>query len=178
MINKMNEAYFAGGCFWCTESVFQNVKGVQKVVSGYAGGNIKNPTYREICSGLTGHAELVKITFDSEVISYNELMKIFFATHDPTTLNRQGNDSGTQYRSAIFYTSEENKNASAQFISEVASTMWDAPIVTTLEHLEVFYEAEAYHQNYYNNHTTKGYCRVVIQPKLAKFKKEFQHLLI
>ena len=178
MINKMNEAYFAGGCFWCTESVFQNVKGVQKVVSGYAGGNIKNPTYREICSGLTGHAELVKITFDSEVISYNELMKIFFATHDPTTLNRQGNDSGTQYRSAIFYTSEENKNASAQFISEVASTMWDAQIVTTLEPLEVFYEAEAYHQNYYNNHTTKGYCRVVIQPKLAKFKKEFQHLLI
>ncbi len=177
MINKMDNAYFAGGCFWCTESVFQNVKGVQKVVSGYAGGNIKNPSYREICTGLTGHAELVKITYDPEVISYDELMKIFFATHDPTTLNRQGNDSGTQYRSAIFYTSEESKNASAQFIGEVASTMWDAPIVTTLEPLEVFYEAEAYHQNYYNNHTTKGYCRVVIQPKLAKFKKEFQHLL-
>ncbi len=178
MDKQTEEAYFAGGCFWCTESVFQNVKGVETVVSGYAGGNIKNPGYREICTGLTGHAELVKITYKPDIVSYNELMKIFFATHDPTTLNRQGNDRGTQYRSAIFYTSEDIKNVSAQFINEVASTMWDAPIVTTLEHLDVFYEAEAYHQNYYNNHTTKGYCRVVIQPKLAKFKKEFQHLLV
>lgn len=178
MSQTNSEAYFAGGCFWCTESVFQRVKGVSEVVSGYAGGNIKEPTYREICSGLTGHAELIKITYDAEQISYLNLMRIFFATHDPTTLNRQGNDKGTQYRSAIFYTDPETKTVVDDFIAGEAAEMWTDPIVTTVEALEIFYPAEAYHQNYYNNHQSKGYCRVVIEPKLQKFRSTFNEFMV
>lgn len=174
---ELRKAYFAGGCFWCTESIFQNVKGVSKVVSGYAGGNIKVPTYKEICSGLTGHAELIEITYDSAVITYEQLMTIFFATHDPTTLNRQGNDVGTQYRSAIFYSDVKEKEVAQKFIKEVASAMWDNPVITSLELLEVFYPAEGYHQNYYNNNPGQGYCRVVIEPKLQKFRSQYKHLI-
>ena len=177
MNNNLKQAYFAGGCFWCTESVFQNVKGVTTVVSGYAGGKIKNPTYKEICSGLTGHAELIEITYDESVISYTDLLLIFFSTHDPTTLNRQGNDVGTQYRSAIFYKEDATRDAAKQFIDSTATEMWQNPIVTSLEQLDTFYPAEAYHQNYYNNNPGQGYCRIVIEPKLAKFRAQFSHLM-
>ncbi len=171
------QAYFGGGCFWCTESVFQLVKGVTKVTSGYSGGNIKNPTYKEICTGLTGHAELVRIDYDETVISYEELLGIFFTTHDPTTLNRQGGDAGTQYRSVVFYESDEQKALVEAFIKDTASELWDNPIVTQVAPLEIFYEAEAYHQDYYKLNPNQGYCRIVIDPKVNKFKSSYKHLL-
>lgn len=164
-------ATLGGGCFWCTEAVFQEVKGVEKVVSGYSGGNVPgHPTYREICSGLTGHAEVVQITFDGNVISYEDILLIFMTTHDPTTLNRQGADRGTQYRSVIFYHDEAQKEIAEVAVKEISS-YYDSPIVTEIKHLDVFYKAEKEHQDYYKNNQFEGYCSFVITPKLAKLRK-------
>lgn len=163
----MKTATFAGGCFWCTEAIFQQLKGVQNVVSGYTGGQIKNPAYREVCSGRTGHAEAVQITFDETVTSFNELLEVFFATHDPTTLNRQGNDVGTQYRSAVFYHDIQQKELAQQYIQQLENQqVFEGKIVTQVVRFTVFYEAEAEHQNYYNNHSEQPYCQYVIVPKL------------
>jgi len=162
-----------GGCFWCTEAVFREVKGVEKVVSGYSGGNVPGkPTYREVCSGLTGHAEVIQITFNSSVISFEELLIIFMTTHSPTTLNQQGADVGTQYRSVIFYHDEAQKEIAETVISELVKYFED-PIVTEISPLLNFFEAEDYHQDYYANNTTQGYCSMVITPKLAKFRKMY-----
>lgn len=172
-MNKPNIEFatFGGGCFWCTEAVFQEVKGVEKVVSGYTGGTVPGkPTYREICSGLTGHAEVVQITFDSTVISFGDLVEIFMTTHDPTTLNKQGADVGTQYRSVIFYHNEFQKEK-AQEVIESLVKYFDNPIVTEVSPLEKFHEAEDDHQNYYRNNQTQGYCSFVITPKLAKLRR-------
>ena len=171
-------ATLAGGCFWCTEAIFTELKGVDKVVSGYAGGRIEKPTYDQVCGGNTGHAEAIQITFDPKVISYSDLLRIFFSTHDPTTLNRQGADSGTQYRSAIFTDSEEQKTAAQQVIKEVnAQHIWDNPIVTEVTAFTNFYPAEAYHQDYYAQNANQGYCRIVIAPKVTKFRQHYQNLL-
>lgn len=170
-------AFFAGGCFWCTEAVFQRVVGVNSVVSGYMGGNIKNPAYREICTGRTGHAECVKITYDQALVTYDELLRIFFATHDPTTLNRQGSDVGTQYRSAIFYTSDIQKTTAMQVMEQLQTSVFKAPIVTTLLAEMPFYSAEEEHQNYYNQNSSQGYCSYVISPKVNTLKDSFKHLL-
>ena len=162
---------FGGGCFWCTEAVFQEVKGVEKVVSGYSGGNVPgHPTYREICSGLTGHAEVVQITFDSNVISYEDILIIFMTTHDPTTLNQQGADRGTQYRSVIYY-HDENQKEIAEVVSKEIAPYYENPVVTEISPLDVFYEAEKEHQDYYRRNQTQGYCSFVITPKLAKLRK-------
>lgn len=166
------KAVIGGGCFWCIEAIVQRLVGVEKVVSGYAGGNIKNPTYREVCSGLTGHAEVVEITYDPEKISYHDLLIVFMTSHDPTTLNRQGADKGTQYRSIILYSSEEEKEVAEKVIQEV-SGYYEDPIVTELKPLDIFYAAEEDHQNYYNNNSEAGYCRIVINPKIAKLKKAY-----
>jgi peptide-methionine (S)-S-oxide reductase len=167
-------ATFGSGCFWCTEAVFQNVKGVEKVVSGYTGGKVKNPTYKEVCSGLTGHAEVIQVSYDPTVVSYPELLEIFWNTHDPTTLNRQGADEGTQYRSVIFYHTEEQQALAAEYKKKLdESGAFDAPIVTEIAPANVFYKAEDYHQNYYNLNGSAPYCSYVIQPKLEKFKKAF-----
>jgi len=164
-------ATFGGGCFWCTEAVFQEVKGVKKVVSGYSGGTVPGkPTYREVCSGLTGHAEVIQVTFNPNVISYKEILIIFMTTHDPTTLNRQGGDTGTQYRSVIYYHSSTQKEVAEQVLKEVAS-YYEDKIVTEISQLDVFYEAEDYHQDYYKNNKEQGYCSFVITPKLAKLRK-------
>ncbi len=169
--NNIQLATFGGGCFWCTEAVFSEVIGVEKVVSGYSGGNAPGkPTYREVCSGLTGHAEVVQITFDANLISYVDLLTIFMTTHDPTTLNKQGADVGTQYRSVIYYHDDEQKEIAEGVIKELAS-YFDDPIVTEITALDVFYDAEDYHQDYYSNNTEQGYCNAVISPKLAKFRK-------
>lgn len=166
-------ATVGGGCFWCTEAVFLEVNGVEKVVSGYSGGNVPGkPTYREVCSGLTGHAEVVQITFDADVISYQEILTIFMTTHDPTQLNRQGADIGTQYRSVIFYHNEDQKKVAETVVKNLA-TYFDHPIVTELSPLSIFYEAEEVHQNYYNNNPDQGYCSFVIAPKLKKFRKQY-----
>ena len=168
---KLEITTLGGGCFWCIEAVFQEVKGVEKIVSGYTGGSAPGkPTYREVCSGLTGHAEVVQVTFDPEVISYHDLLVIFMTSHDPTTLNRQGADAGTQYRSVIYYHNENQKEIAALVAKEVAP-YYENPIVTEISPLETFYEAEAYHQDYYRNNTTQGYCSAVITPKLAKLRK-------
>ena len=167
-------ATLAGGCFWCLEAVFADLRGVARVVSGYAGGDVPNPTYQAVCTGATGHAEVVQITFDPEVVSFKELLEVFFTIHDPTTLNRQGGDIGTQYRSAIFYHSPEQKETALRMIEEVnASHIWDAPVVTEVEPLTVFYPAEAYHQEYYQNNANQPYCRAVIAPKVSKFRKQY-----
>ena len=171
MSKNIQLATVGGGCFWCTEAVFQEVKGVEKVVSGYAGGNAPGrPTYREICSGLTGHAEVIQITFDANVISYADLLVIFMTTHDPTTLNRQGADVGTQYRSVIFYHNKEQNEIAETMVTELAP-YFDSKIVTEISEIPIFYEAEDYHQNYYRNNTSQGYCSYVITPKLAKLRK-------
>lgn len=168
------KATFGGGCFWCVEAVFQRLKGVIAVESGYAGGTIKNPTYREICTGKTGHAEVAQITFDPKVISYEDLVYVFFRTHDPTTLNRQGADVGTQYRSVIFFHDEAQKAIAEKVKKETESArVWSNPIVTEISALPVFYKAEDYHQNYYNNNSSQGYCVYVIDPKITKLEKEF-----
>jgi peptide-methionine (S)-S-oxide reductase len=168
------KAIFAGGCFWCTEAVFQIVTGVQSVISGYIGGSNPNPTYIEVCNGNTGHAEAISITYDAEAVSFEELMLIFFKTHNPTTLNRQGNDVGTQYRSAIFYSNHEQKQQAEAMIKRLTDEqVFDKPIVTTLEPAGEFYKAEDYHQNYFADNPTKPYCAFVIQPKMNKFAKEF-----
>ncbi len=171
--NKESAAIFGGGCFWCTEAVFQRVQGVSKVESGYSGGQIKNPTYREVCSGRTGHAEVIRVSYDSNKISYADLLRIFFATHDPTTLNRQGYDQGTQYRSLVFYSSPEEE----RIIQEIKMEMqefYDNPIVTEIAPFEVFYVAEVDHQNYYNENTSQPYCQAIIEPKLNKFRSLFK----
>ncbi|WP_456379628.1 peptide-methionine (S)-S-oxide reductase MsrA [Lutibacter sp.] len=175
MSNKLEIATLANGCFWCTEAIFQRLKGVKSVKSGYTGGSIKNPAYREITTGRTGHAEAIQIKFDPLIISFQEILDVFFSTHDPTTLNRQGYDRGTQYRSAIFYGSEEQKTISESFIATLeAAKVFENPIVTEITKLDVFYEAEEYHQNYYNNNKTQGYCVAVINPKLEKFLKKYK----
>ena len=165
-------ATLAGGCFWCLEAIFKELKGVERVVSGYTGGTVPNPTYEQACSGRTGHAEAVQITFDPKVISYGDLLDVFFSIHDPTTLNRQGNDVGTQYRSAIFYHNDEQKTIAEQTISRLVSAKtWNVPIVTAIVPFEKFYTAEDYHQDYYKQNSAQPYCRIVIDPKLAKFRK-------
>ena len=168
---KLELATFGGGCFWCTEAVFQEVKGVEKIVSGYTGGTAPGkPTYREVCSGLTGHAEVVQITFDPTIISFEDLVVIFMTTHDPTTLNRQGGDVGTQYRSVIYYHNEVQKEIAETVIKDIQS-YYDNPIVTEISPIGIFYEAEDYHQNYYANNQTQGYCSYVITPKISKLRK-------
>jgi peptide-methionine (S)-S-oxide reductase len=178
MSNENKVAVFGGGCFWCTEAVFDELRGVHSVVSGYAGGKVKNPTYEQVCMGNTGHAEVIKIEFDPAQVSFRDLMTVFFATHDPTTLNRQGNDVGTQYRSAIFYADEQQKQDAAAFIKELdeAKTFKNS-IVTTLEPLTEFYAAEDYHQKFYANNPGQGYCQYMIPPKLNKLHKQFAELL-
>ena len=175
---KVDTAVFGGGCFWCTEAVFDELRGVQSVVSGYAGGSTKNPTYEQVCMGTTGHAEVIKIDFDPTQVSFRDLMTVFFATHDPTTLNRQGNDAGTQYRSAIFYADESQKAEAAAFIKELdeAKTFKNS-IVTTLEPLTDFYPAEDYHQKFYANNPYQPYCQYLSPPKLSKLHKQFAALL-
>ncbi len=175
---KKETAIFAGGCFWCTESIFKSLKGVEKVVPGYTGGKIKNPTYEQVCNGDTGHAEAVKITYDPGQISYEELLQVFFATHDPTTLNRQGNDVGTQYRSAIFYTTSKQKELAAAYIKFLnESNVFDDYIVTEVVPEAPFYEAEDYHKNYLENNPDNPYCQFVVLPKLEKFRKKFKSKL-
>jgi peptide-methionine (S)-S-oxide reductase len=167
-------ATFGNGCFWCTEAIFQRVDGVEKVVSGYTGGSVKNPTYKEVCTGLTGHAEAIQITFDPRKISFTELLEIFWQTHDPTTLNRQGADVGTQYRSAIFYHNDVQKKLAEEYKQKLnAAGAFNKPIVTEITQAVVFYPAENYHQNYYNLNGKAPYCSYVIAPKLEKFEKVF-----
>jgi len=169
--NNLHVATFGGGCFWCTEAVFQEVKGVEKVVSGYSGGTVPgHPTYREICSGLTGHAEVIQVTFNSDIISFEDIVMIFMTTHDPTTLNRQGADRGTQYRSVIFYHDETQKEISEVVIKEL-QPYFENPIVTEVTPLSEFYEATKDHQDYYRNNQGNGYCSFVITPKLAKLRQ-------
>jgi len=171
----MELATFGSGCFWCTEAIFLNVDGVVKVESGYSGGKVKNPTYREVCSGLTGHAEVIQLTYDPAVVSYDELLEIFWKTHDPTTLNKQGADEGTQYRSVIFYHNENQKNLAEAYkkkLTEVGA--FDKPIVTEITPFTSFYKAEDYHQNYFALNGSAPYCSFVIQPKVEKFKKVFK----
>ena len=171
---NIQKATFGNGCFWCTEAIFQTVKGIKSVTSGYTGGKLPNPTYMEVCNGDTGHAEALDIEFDADIISYDELLLIFFKTHNPTTLNRQGNDVGTQYRSAIFYHNDAQKQQAEAMIARLtAEQVYDKPIVTEITPATEFYKAEDYHQNYYNDNTMKPYCMAVIQPKLNKFAKDF-----
>ena len=170
----LQQATLAGGCFWCLEAVYVELRGVSKVVSGYAGGSVRNPSYRQVCSGSTGHAEVVQITFDPNVVSYRELLEIFFTIHDPTTLNRQGADVGTQYRSAIFYHDEEQRRIATEVIAELsAQKLWPNPIVTQVAPLDTFYPAEEYHQNYFADNPMQPYCQVVVAPKVAKFRKHY-----
>ena len=171
-------AIFAGGCFWCIEAVFLELEGVLKVMPGYIGGQTSNPTYNEICKGTTGHAEAIKITFDSQIISFGELLEVFFATHDPTTLNRQGNDIGTQYRSEVFYTNENQKALAHKYIELLNNKFtFGKPIVTMVSEASHFYNAEDYHHNYYNQNKSQGYCSYVITPKIDKLKNKFQSKL-
>ncbi|MGB9992832.1 peptide-methionine (S)-S-oxide reductase MsrA [Pseudoduganella rhizocola] len=163
-------AVLGGGCFWCTEAVYLEVKGVTKVESGYTGGARPDPTYEQVCSGTTGHAEVVRLEFDPALISYRDILEIFFTIHDPTTLNRQGNDVGTQYRSVIYYQSPEQEATARQVIAEMAH-VWDAPIVTEVSPAQAYYKAEDYHQNYFAQHPLQGYCAFVVEPKVAKFRK-------
>lgn len=172
--NTVDMATLGGGCFWCTEAVFLQVKGVEKVVSGYMGGKVKNPTYKEVCSGLTGHAEVIQITFDPTVVSYEEVLEIFWNTHDPTTLNRQGADEGTQYRSVVFYHSPQQKATAEAYKKQLGDARtFPNPIVTEISPAAEFYEAEDYHQNYYALNPGQGYCQYVIRPKVEKFKKQY-----
>jgi methionine-S-sulfoxide reductase len=175
---KLETATFGSGCFWCTEAVFDRLKGVQSVASGYSGGQLKNPTYEQVCSGTTGHAEVIQVTFDPSVISYAQLLQVFWKTHDPTTLNRQGHDVGTQYRSAIFYHSAEQRTQAEHYKTQLdASGAFDAPIATEITAFEVFYPAEKYHQDYYELNPSQQYCSYVIRPKVEKFEQAFADLL-
>jgi peptide-methionine (S)-S-oxide reductase len=175
---KLDTATFGTGCFWCTEAVFQQLEAVEKVTSGYSGGHVVNPTYEEVCSKTTGHAECLNIIYDSSKISFDELLEVFWQVHDPTTLNRQGADVGTQYRSVVFYHNDQQKAKAEKYKIELnKSGAWDNPIVTTLEKFNIFYPAEEHHQNYYNNNTSEGYCQFVIRPKLEKFEKVFKNKL-
>lgn len=171
-------AYIAGGCFWCLEAVYLQLKGIEKVVSGYAGGKVANPTYNQVCGGRTGHAEVVQVTFNPQIVSFEDLLKVFFTIHDPTTLNRQGYDVGTQYRSAIFYNSPAQKETADKVIAELNQQhLWDDPIVTEVSPLEIFYAAEDYHQNYFENNPNQPYCRAVVAPKVSKARKYYFNLL-
>ena len=170
----LDTIYFGAGCFWCVEAIFQQVNGVEDVTPGYCGGTTKNPTYNEVCSGKTGHAEVAKIVFNPSIVDLAHLLEVFWKTHDPTTLNRQGNDIGTQYRSAIFFVKDSHKDEVLKFKDELISEkVWDQPIVTQVEKIDVFYPAEDYHHNYFNNNKSQGYCQFVIQPKIEKYKKIF-----
>ncbi|HRN72730.1 MAG TPA: peptide-methionine (S)-S-oxide reductase MsrA [Ginsengibacter sp.] len=174
MMSQYDIATFANGCFWCTEAVFQRLRGVINVQSGYSGGHTPNPSYREVCTGNTGHAECLQITYDPSVITYSQLLEVFWATHDPTTLNRQGNDVGTQYRSVIFYHTEEQKEAAEKSLKLLEKEkVFDAPIVTAIQPFDIFYPAEKEHGNYYNNHPLQPYCYYVTRPKVEKLKKLF-----
>lgn len=174
----MEEATFGAGCFWCVEAVFEEVKGIKSAVAGYAGGKIPNPTYRQVSSGQTGHAEVARITYDPSVISYEQLLEVFWHTHNPTTKNRQGADVGPQYRSVIFYHNDKQKEIAEKSLQKTDnSDLWEDPIVTEIEPLKNYSSAENYHQNYYENNPNAGYCQVVIAPKLKKFRKDFSHLL-
>ena len=174
MSTNIQKITFGGGCFWCTEAVFQILKGVQAVTSGYMGGKTKNPTYEQICTGATGHAEVIEVEYDAHVLNLDELLLVFFKTHDPTTLNRQGNDVGTQYRSVIFYHTQEQKEKAEAMIKRLTDEhVFDQPIVTEISPVSEFYKAEDYHQNYFMDNSMKPYCAFVIQPKLNKFAKEF-----
>jgi peptide-methionine (S)-S-oxide reductase len=178
MSNKLETTTLGGGCFWCLEAIYQDIKGVHSVVSGYAGGAVENPSYKQVCSGTTGHAEVVQLTYDPEIISFEDLLYIFWRIHDPTTLNRQGADVGTQYRSIILYHDEAQKAIAEKSKREAgASGLWPNPIVTEIAPLGDFYKAEAYHQNYYRSNSYQPYCRAVIDPKVRKFRKEFQERL-
>ena len=174
MSEKTDTAIFGAGCFWCVEAIFQRLKGVESIESGYTGGTVENPTYKQVCTGETGHAEVAKIIFNPDVISFNELLEVFWTTHDPTTLNQQGADIGTQYRSAVFYLNEEQKMQSEKSKSEIATQIWDGTIVTEITPLKKYYKAEDYHQNYFNQNSDQSYCRFVINPKLEKFRKKFR----
>ena len=175
---KEQIAVFGGGCFWCIEAIFQRLTGVSHVESGYMGGQVDNPTYRQVCGGDTGHVEVVRVTFDPDEISYRELLDVFFTVHDPTTLNRQGNDAGEQYRSVIFYTDEEHQRIAEDVIAEMtAAKVFSEPIVTAVEPASKFYVAEDYHHEYYKNHADQPYCQIMIAPKLEKMQKRFGELL-
>jgi peptide-methionine (S)-S-oxide reductase len=174
MGNNLEVATLAGGCFWCLEAVFDELKGVESVESGYSGGHVPNPSYAQVCDDNTGHAEVVRVTFDPHVISYHDLLKVFFSIHDPTTLNRQGNDAGTQYRSAIYYHTPQQKAVAEEVIKEFTEArLWDGPIVTEVTPFEQFYMAEDYHQEYFKKNPFQGYCRAIIAPKVAKFRQKF-----
>lgn len=179
MENKtMDTATFGAGCFWCVEAVYQNMEGVEKVVSGYSGGFVKNPAYKEVCMGTTGHAEVCQIYYNPQKVSFDELLEVFWQTHDPTTLNRQGNDIGTQYRSSIFYHSDEQKQKAEKYKAELdKSGAFDRPIVTEITAYSNFYPAEDYHQNYFNQNGSEPYCQFVVKPKVEKFKKVFKNKL-
>jgi peptide-methionine (S)-S-oxide reductase len=175
---NLDTATFGTGCFWCTEAVFQQLNGVEKVTSGYSGGHITNPTYKQVCSGETGHAECLNIVYDTTKITFDELLEVFWQVHDPTTLNRQGADAGTQYRSVVFYHNNEQKAKTEKYKAALdKSGAWDNPVVTTIEKMDIFYPAEDYHQNYYINNTEQGYCQFVIRPKVEKFEKVFKNKL-
>lgn len=174
MTNATETAILAGGCFWCLEAVFDDLQGVLTVESGYSGGRVPNPTYQQVCSETTGHAEVVRVTFDPQGITYRDLLRVFFSIHDPTTLNRQGNDVGSSYRSAIFYTDETQKQAAEEIIREIAAArLWPKPIVTEVTRFDAFYMAEDYHQEYFANNPFQPYCLGVVAPKVAKFRKQF-----
>lgn len=178
MNSDLQEATFGAGCFWCTEAVFLDVKGVTKVESGYSGGTVKNPSYREVCTGLTGHAEVTRITFDPKLVSYSDLLEIFWNTHDPTTLNKQGADEGTQYRSVVFYHNDEQKKTAEAYKAQLeASHVFKNKIVTEISPLTNYYPAEDYHQNYYALNGSQPYCQYVIRPKVDKFRKQFKNKL-
>ncbi len=176
MKNNYQETTLGAGCFWCIEAVFQNMKGVVSVESGYSGGKVKNPSYREICGGMTGHAEVAKITFDPEVVTFEDVLEVFWNTHDPTTLNRQGNDRGTQYRSAVFYHNEEQRQIAEAYKKQLdESGAFSDPVVTEISPLINYYPAEDYHQNYFVENPTQAYCQFVVRPKVEKFKRVFAH---
>ncbi len=178
MTTNLQTATLAGGCFWCLGAVYDELKGVHSVESGYAGGHVENPSYRDVCTGNTGHAEVVQIHFDPNIVSYRDLLNVFFTIHDPTTLNRQGADIGTQYRSAIFYHDEEQKKIAEEVIKDLtAQKVWDDPIVTEVTPFDQFYKAEDYHQEYFAHNRYQPYCQVVVAPKVAKFRKHFFEML-
>lgn len=178
-MGKIKEtAYLAGGCFWCTEAVFKKLKGVLSATPGYSGGNIENPTYEQVSSGMTGHAETAKIEFNPDVLSFENLLAVFFETHDPTTINRQGNDVGPQYRSIIFYTTANQKETAERYIEKLKNDkIYENPVVTEIRQFEKFYEAENYHKNYYERHKNQPYCKIIIAPKLEKLDKQFGKFL-
>ncbi len=176
MANQSEVAILGGGCFWCLEAVYLEVRGVTKVESGYMGGHVDHPSYEQVCAGATGHAEVVRVEFDPQLISFRDILEVFFTIHDPTTLNRQGNDVGTQYRSAIFFNSAEQEDVARHVIAEMAN-VWDAPIVTELAPAATWYKAEQYHQDYFRQHPLQGYCAFVVAPKVAKFRKTFSNRL-